>query len=63
MPMHVQGSKARSKPAWALTEEEAADQAAAEEEELLSFAEELDWGAFVDELDDAELQTAFQVSN
>lgn len=54
-----------NKPAWAMTEDRArAAEAAAEqkeEEDLLGFADSLDYDAYLDELDDAELKSALQV--
>jgi hypothetical protein len=51
----------RAKPRWALTEDEAAHKEEQEEEELLKFAEELDFDEFVHGMDDAELEAAIQV--
>ncbi|GLC59627.1 hypothetical protein PLESTB_001509700 [Pleodorina starrii] len=45
-----------SKPAWALTEAEVAQLEDAEEEELLKFADDLDFDSFMAALDDPELQ-------
>ncbi|KXZ53969.1 hypothetical protein GPECTOR_6g888 [Gonium pectorale] len=45
-----------SKPAWALSSEEAAQLEDEEEAELLRFADELDFDSFMAALDDAELQ-------
>ncbi len=56
-----------NKPAWALTEDRArAAEAAAdlqEEDDLLGFAESLDYDAYLDQIDDAELKTALQASS
>ena len=62
MYMCLQGVKPfKSRPAWSLSPSEAAAQADAEEAELLGFAEELDWEAFIEQLDDTQLAQAFQV--
>lgn len=53
--------KSKPRPAWSLSEAEAAAEAEAEESELLGFAEQLDWEAFIDQLDDEQLAQAFQV--
>jgi hypothetical protein len=59
------GHGRRVRPAWAMTEADA--QVAAElqeqqqQEELLSFAEGLDWEEFVGRLDDAQVAQAFEV--
>lgn len=50
-----------SKPAWALSEGEAAVVQDEEELQLLSFAEQLDFDSFIDKLDDVELQDTFKV--
>lgn len=58
---HKKKKKSKSaKPGWALTGSEAERLAAAEEEELLKFAEELDFDHFVTHLDDVELQDTFK---
>ncbi|KAK9825742.1 hypothetical protein WJX74_003409 [Apatococcus lobatus] len=65
-PNSQPGRKVRhgNKPAWAMTEDRArAAEAAAEqkeEEDLLGFAASLDYDAYLDDLDDAELKTALQ---
>ncbi len=51
-----------SKPAWALSAQEAEAVAAQEESDLLAFAESLDYDAFVESLEDTELSQALQVS-
>ena len=56
----VKGKKAE-KPAWALSTAEVEGQKEAEEAELLAFAEELDFDAFMASLDDAELKETLQV--
>ena len=50
-----------SKPAWAISSEQAAAIEEEEEEELLRFTQDLDFDAFVDTLDDVELQSTFKV--
>ncbi|GIL74755.1 hypothetical protein Vretimale_2391 [Volvox reticuliferus] len=59
------GRKGRSsnKPAWALTEDEVSKLEDAEEEELLKFADELDFDAFMSALDDPELQECVKASS
>ncbi|GIL48219.1 hypothetical protein Vafri_4901 [Volvox africanus] len=52
-----------SKPAWALTEDEVVKLEDAEEEELLKFADELDFDAFMSALDDPELQECVKASS
>jgi hypothetical protein len=71
-----QQQKGKSKPAWALGEQQQAEAAAAaaaaaeaaaaadeaaEDRELLQFAEGLSWEQVVGQMDDAELAAAFQV--
>lgn len=55
----------RLRPAWALTEQQQADSdaaaEAAEETELLEFAEQLDWQELIGKLDDEQLAAAFKV--
>lgn len=54
------GKKGKSsRPAWALSEAQVEDLEMTEEQELLAFAENLDFDAFVHQLDDVELQEAF----
>ena len=55
------GGGGGSKPAWALSEGEAAVVQDEEEMQLLSFAEQLDFDSFIDKLDDVELQDTFKV--
>jgi len=45
----------KKKPVWALTEEEAEAQEAEELDDLLSFADELDYDKFIEEFNDAEM--------
>lgn len=62
MLMHQQvKAKTKAKPAWALTEQQLAEQQAADEHDLLSFAEGLDWQNFLQQLDDESLEEAFKV--
>jgi hypothetical protein len=70
-----QQQKGKAKPAWALTEQQQAEAAAAaaaaasdeaaddaaEEAELLQFAEGLSWEQLVGQMDDEQLAAAFQV--
>ncbi|KAL6751498.1 hypothetical protein V8C86DRAFT_2777055 [Haematococcus lacustris] len=49
-----------TKPAWALTEKEVVHAADAEEEELLAFADSLDFDRFMSTLDDLELKDTLQ---
>lgn len=60
-PSTSQASKAKGKPAWALSPAEAETKERSEEEELMAFTEQLDFDAFVEALDDLELKDAFQV--
>jgi hypothetical protein len=48
--------KSSSKPAWALSSEEVSKMEVTEEEELLRFADDLDFDSFMAALDDPELQ-------
>eukprot|EP00195_Chlamydomonas_chlamydogama_P009601 CAMPEP_0202897464 /NCGR_PEP_ID=MMETSP1392-20130828/6211_1 /ASSEMBLY_ACC=CAM_ASM_000868 /TAXON_ID=225041 /ORGANISM="Chlamydomonas chlamydogama, Strain SAG 11-48b" /LENGTH=317 /DNA_ID=CAMNT_0049583093 /DNA_START=42 /DNA_END=992 /DNA_ORIENTATION=+ len=52
--------KPKSKPAWALSENEVEGMLAAEEEDLLAFADGLDFDLFIGQLDDVELQDTFK---
>jgi hypothetical protein len=54
-------STSRGKPGWALTEAEAELRTSADEAALLSFADDLDFDAFVGGLNDQELAGAMQV--
>jgi hypothetical protein len=60
------GTKGRSVPAWAVSEQQqaAAEAAAAEQEErqLLQFANGLDWQELLQDMGDDELAAAFKVS-
>jgi hypothetical protein len=49
------------RPSWALTAEQAAEKQVQEEENLLRFAEGLDFDEFVQGMDGAELEAAIQV--
>ena len=55
------GSNAASKPKWALSEQQAAAAEGKEEEKLLDFAENLDFDAFVHDMEDKELEAAITV--
>ena len=55
------GSRKKAKAVWALSEGEAAAAQEEEERELLDFADNLDFGSFVDKLDDVELHDTFKV--
>ncbi|EFJ46762.1 hypothetical protein VOLCADRAFT_92897 [Volvox carteri f. nagariensis] len=57
------GGGSANKPAWALTEEEVSKLEDAEEEELLKFADDLDFEAFMAALDDPELQECVKASS
>ncbi|GAX74503.1 hypothetical protein CEUSTIGMA_g1952.t1 [Chlamydomonas eustigma] len=53
-------SASSSKPAWALSEQQAQEMQLEEEMELLKFAENLDFEEFVGKLDDVELQNTLK---
>jgi len=53
--------KKGSKPAWALSEEAAADIELAEEEDLLSFVDNLDYDTYIKECDDRDLKEAWRL--
>ena len=55
------GGAKENKPAWALSVEEAAEAEAEEEAELLSFAENLDYDAYIAGCDDEDLQVSICV--
>eukprot|EP00983_Pelagomonas_calceolata_P036143 1130654-Pelagomonas_calceolata.AAC.9 len=61
---HTKSVKAKgkpsNKPAWALSQAEVEKKEMSEEDELLAFTEQLDFDAFMDQLDDVELKDAFQ---
>ncbi|KAF5833676.1 hypothetical protein DUNSADRAFT_9947 [Dunaliella salina] len=52
--------KPSNKPAWALSQAEVQKKETSEEDELLAFTEQLDFDAYIDQLDDVELKDAFQ---